>query len=928
MSEPRRDLDSIIESVVEGRDVDWASAQSNAAGRERRLLEQLRLLSRLGACAEETDARSPSALVAGDRWGAFELLERLGQGAFGEVWRARDVHLDREVALKLLPDSSRESAESAPDLVIQEGHLLSRVRHLNVVTVYGASRHNGRVGLWMERIHGETLGEQMKERGRFDAPAAALIGIDLCRALAAVHDAGLVHRDVKPQNVMRDTAGGTILMDLGVGVDLRQPRESSGSGGTPLYAAPELFQRGAASAASDLYSVGVLLFHLVTGSYPVRGETLEDVARAHAQGDPRRLRDLRPDLPEAFVGVVERALEPDPARRFQNAGEMARALEMLSVGHPAARHLPRVVVAGVAIVLLTVGTMVWHRSSARVPNAHAGQSTWQLTVPRVWGPGAISADGSTMVFTDLSNGVNTLDVESGAVRALVPGTRTTRAQDTVLLNEPAGQVLYSWHDDQCGCAELRVVPLSGGSPRSLVFPQRFSSLTPIDLAADGVHLLATVATADDPVLTLAILDLEQRTQTQLMPASRNLFASLAPDARFVAYSLPAADDEIAADLSLLEWRTGKVLRLTDGPADDVMPLWIPDGGGILFQSDRAGARGLWQLAIENGQPKEDPVLLQRDMGRFISLRLSPGGILSYFRSPILDLEIATFDPERGRVVGKPVLAPVRIVGANTAPSWSPNGKAFVYSAERKPWGAARSTLVIHSRTDGLEHEFSVPVNGYLEPAWSPDGRTLLIRGPGAFDDVRGAHTVDATTGRVIARFRFPIASGIQWARDGQSFLYLGPQGIHRMHLDAERPEQIKVSDEWKATTLAVSPDGRQIAANAQASADESIIITSVDGQNVRVVARAASRESVPTIWDWTPDGRFLLGVRPVTGKENTDGELVTVRVSDGEIMAAGLARRGLGWVRISPDGREVLYRIGLNQRTLWLMDGLVPSADR
>jgi serine/threonine protein kinase/tetratricopeptide (TPR) repeat protein len=320
VSERQGDLDSLIESVADGREVDWDSARSGTGARERRLIEQLRLLARIGAFAK--DEAPLSELAPGEEWGTFELLERLGRGACGEVWRARDLHLDREVALKLLPDI----ADGAPaGMVVHEGHLLSRVRHPNVVTVFGADRQDGRIGVWMEHIEGRTLADQLTADGPFEPQEAASVGVDLCRALAAVHSAGLVHRDVKAQNVMRDARGRTVLMDLGVGIDLHRPREGEAAAGTPLYLAPELFEGSAPSAASDLYSLGVLLFYLVSGSFPVWGATLDDVARAHSTGDRLPLRDVRPDLPDTFAAVVERALDRDPERRF-SAREMEEAL--------------------------------------------------------------------------------------------------------------------------------------------------------------------------------------------------------------------------------------------------------------------------------------------------------------------------------------------------------------------------------------------------------------------------------------------------------------------------------------------------------------------------------------------------------------------------------------------------------------------------
>ena len=149
-------------------------------------------------------------------WGTFRLLEKVGEGAYGEVYRAWDTRLDREVALKLLPPDFGDEAAPATS-IIEEGRLLARVRHPNVVTIYGAERIEHRIGLWMEFVKGRTL-EQILEQGTVLNPSEAVaIGLELARAVSAVHGAGLLHRDIKAHNVMRSEDGRIALMDFGTG---------------------------------------------------------------------------------------------------------------------------------------------------------------------------------------------------------------------------------------------------------------------------------------------------------------------------------------------------------------------------------------------------------------------------------------------------------------------------------------------------------------------------------------------------------------------------------------------------------------------------------------------------------------------------------------------------------------------------------------
>jgi hypothetical protein len=149
----------------------------------------------------------------------------------------------------------------------------------------------------------------------------------LCGALAAVHAKGLIHGDVKAHNVMREEGGRVVLMDFGAGRSMQAWSPTADLlAGTPLYLCPERLRGGAPSAATDIYSLGVLLYHLVTQDYPVEGATRGEVEAAHRSGQRTRLRDRRPDLPDAFVAAVERALAPDPAARFASAGAFDEAL--------------------------------------------------------------------------------------------------------------------------------------------------------------------------------------------------------------------------------------------------------------------------------------------------------------------------------------------------------------------------------------------------------------------------------------------------------------------------------------------------------------------------------------------------------------------------------------------------------------------------
>jgi TOMM system kinase/cyclase fusion protein len=339
-------LISIAGAVADGSDVDWATAEASATSPEAlELIGLLRVVANLAQVHQhvpsDSSERPPAQADPHRFWGPLEIREEIGGGSYGTVYRAWDNRLDREVALKLLRAVDSLEGDVAAT-VINEGRLLARIRHTNVVTVFGADCFDTTVGLWMEFVNGRTLKAIQCEQGAFSAQEAALIGLDLCGALAAVHKAGILHRDVKAQNVMREAGGRIVLMDFGAGDMVAGIAESQRQlRGTPLYLAPEVLNGARPTVRSDLYSLGILLYHLVTGEFPVWGNSVDELLRAHDRPKRRLLRDIRPDLPAAFVRVIDVATAMLPDDRPESAGAMAALLEAAVTAPFSLQTLPR-----------------------------------------------------------------------------------------------------------------------------------------------------------------------------------------------------------------------------------------------------------------------------------------------------------------------------------------------------------------------------------------------------------------------------------------------------------------------------------------------------------------------------------------------------------------------------------------------------------
>lgn len=347
----------LAQTIADGKPVDWDHALE-ADPDSSDSIEALRVLESVVAAHVDP----PSSIALPFTWGHLEVREKIGDGAFGEVFRAHDTQLRRDVALKLL-SSARAGSKRAADQFIAEARMLAQVESDHVVTVHGADIHQGRPGLWTDLIRGQTLEQVITISGPMSAKEAVLVGVDLCMALSEIHKKGLVHRDVKTQNVMRDESTHRILlMDFGAAAaflphELEAKEGAESVYGTPLAVAPEVLSGAKATPASDIYSLGVLLYRLVTRRYPVDASTFRELEEHHRTGMRRPLRDARSDLPAKFVNAVERALEPDPSRRYSSVGEMERSLlESIGVRAPV-RRWPMLAAASLAVLVVAYGAL-------------------------------------------------------------------------------------------------------------------------------------------------------------------------------------------------------------------------------------------------------------------------------------------------------------------------------------------------------------------------------------------------------------------------------------------------------------------------------------------------------------------------------------------------------------------------------------------
>ncbi|WP_405284228.1 protein kinase [Gaopeijia maritima] len=283
--------------------------------------------------------------MIGTQIGRYRIDDELGRGGMGVVYRGTQVTLDRTVAIKMLPAHLADAENQ--ERFRREALTLARLAHPNIVHIYDVEEADGHSFIMMEHVGGGSLGDRMRSASPFSATRAVEVMAPVLSALHAAHLAGVVHRDIKPDNILFTESGRPKLTDFGI-AHMRDSGSRTRTGvmlGTPYYMSPEQAQGRPVTAAADLYAVGVVLYEMLGGQVPFTGEDPLSVALKHVQEAPRPLRELRPKLPIALCDLVHRALRKEPEARFSSAAAMQDALERTALDPAASGSAPAVAVA-------------------------------------------------------------------------------------------------------------------------------------------------------------------------------------------------------------------------------------------------------------------------------------------------------------------------------------------------------------------------------------------------------------------------------------------------------------------------------------------------------------------------------------------------------------------------------------------------------
>ncbi|HET9253209.1 MAG TPA: protein kinase [Candidatus Eisenbacteria bacterium] len=768
-------IDDAIQSIDDNESVDWnltdtklSSAGDRASARALRDLEKIAEVHRGFQHPPKPGKSGTSPAPHPEPWGPLTILELASAGQSGEVWRAWDTWLQREVALKfLLPEGTDGTGDSA---LLEEARSLARIRHRGVVNVHGIGAHAGRVGMWMEFLEGATLESEIDRRGPLPPGEVARIGIDLCHALDAVIAAGLVHRDIKPANIVLESSGRTVLTDFGLGKRAAVTgRDEWRSSGTPLFMAPELLAGEAATPRSDLYALGVTLRWALTGRAPFRARSLQELRVEAETGPGTRIRDERPDAPAKLISAIERAMAPRADARYATPAQFAEALETTLDDTRGARRAsvrPRVLVFGG--LLLLASALLSIRLLPERSIAPRGRFTIQLPATTELNPYAgnqtISPDGRLVAF------VAEAVVESTSQERI--WVRPLDAFSAKSLDGTEGASFLFWSPDSREIGfftdgKMKKVAVSGGSPEVLCDAPdprgatwgRDGVIVFAPRAAGGLHRVSSEGGASVEIQRPDTLGREEalRWPHFLPDGERYFFVSLPPrNGEFDVFVASTKKPErrrvmragcaptVAGNLGVVVAHAGRLMlqgfdfdRLAPKESPVAIarvpftnesvgqPLASASSNGIIVHLNQPMSPTKLNLLDRSGRSR---AVVPLPAGRYEAGYHSPDGkrLLAQRRDSPTSVEIWLVDLVRGQSRRFTVGPQSRFGGA---PAWSPDGKRIAFSSNRDGRTNIYERLVDEAGEERLLYES----DGQFKEVntWSPDGEYLVFEQAGA-----------------------------------------------------------------------------------------------------------------------------------------------------------------------------------------------------
>ena len=874
------------------------------------------------------------ALVSGAKLGNFEILELIGRGGMGEVYRARDSRLKRDVAIKVLPAGLARDPDRISRLE-REARAAGGLNHPNIVAVYDIGCEGDTYWIATELVAGESLAKVI-ERGPLTVPKTIEIATQIADGLAAAHAAGIVHRDFKPANIMVTRDGRVKILDFGLALRRRSSQDSTTMDmtdegtvlGTAGYMSPEQVRGETVDHRSDLFSFGVILYEMLGGKRAFAGGSQVEVMNSILKEEPG---ELPASVPQRVDRIVRRCVQKDRERRWQSAADLGFALgAMLELPAAATRapssaswrtwaHISRFwqAVAGLSILALAV-LAIFHFRVAPLEAVPAAEPVrLQIPLPtkpplRLTGSLALSPNGRQLAFVATStDGIPRIylrAMDSLAIRQL-PGTESV---DTLLFWSPDSRFLAF---DSGG--KLQKIDISGGPAETICALNKtgvggsWNKDGVITFGQFGGPIMR-VSAAGGAATAVTVLDASHgdiaHTQPYFLPDGRHLMyvRDLGTDAAIAVGSLDAKPDQ---------QDSSKLVQAAFGGA--YVPSSDPGFGHMLFMRGTTllaqpfDARHL-QVSGDPVRVLEEPLAGYFDTGTF---SVSANGTLAYWSSGTGPSRLTWFDAQ-GKIVGD-----VGSPGSYGSLALSPDGTQAIVSM----WNSnSTQALWLLDLARGASTRLELNMPDSESAVWAPNGRSII------FASFRAGQMADL--------YEMPLTGGadaealvksneqktpLSWSPDGRFLLYVSEGGVTKgdlwlLPLDGHGKPTAFLRTEFDEPQGCFSPDGRWIAYVSNESGRYEVY--------VRPFAPDALQEGISNIGGkrlissnggsgpmWRQDGKELYYI-------DLEGNLMAVTLTAGPVSQARVPKLlfharapshqmtvgAIAWAP-SPDGKRFLF---------------------
>jgi serine/threonine protein kinase/Tol biopolymer transport system component len=882
-------------------------------------------------------------LSAGTRLGPYEILAPLGSGGMGEVYRAKDTRLGRDVALKTLPAGLANDAEQRARFE-REARAASSLNHPHICAIYDVGSENGVEYLVMELLEGETAAESLA-RGPMPMGDVMRLGAQVADALDRAHKKGLIHRDLKPANIMLVRSGsksGPVqakLLDFGLArpTTARAPDETMSKAltaagtivGTFQYMSPEQVEGREIDARSDIWSLGATLYEMATGARAFDGASAASLISAVLRDEPRPMGERAPLTPPAFERLVAQCLAKEPDDRWQSAGDVKRELDWIATGSgtrsvvaPVAAAAPRArsrrSIAGVAVTAaLLVGAAGGWWLARR---SHVQEPSWteftQLTDTSgvETGP-SLSPDGGSFAYSSAARGSWDIYVQRvGGRNPVVVAGDPARDEVWPAFSPDGKQIAFSLRNT----GGIFVVGSTGESVRRVTDVGSNPAWSPdgrkIAFCSEEVRTAYNTFSES----TLWTVNVDGSAPVKLDVGVNAYQPAWSPSGQRIAFW---ANVNGQRDLGTIAAAGGSLVMVTSDAAVDWAPFWSPDGRFLYFASDRGGSMGIWRIGIDepSGRATGLPELIAAGVDVAMDLpHLSADGTSLVFRSKIQSVNPAAIDvdPATGRA------GAVRLLQRRTAVLFptdvSPDGRWIALNNMDE-----RQQDIFIMRSDGTElSRLTDDLARDWSPRFTPDGTGLVFfsNKAGTYDgwsirlDGSNRTRLTAIADGVAAYTMFSPAGDRLFAAliAGDIAIGSGPWPLTRASATTIKPQQVGGG---RLLPSAWSRDGRWLTGPIvlPSGVQQGNALYDVKAGTVRQLSHDAGSIDLA----WTADHRRVIYF-------TVKGTLVIQDVASLErheiAVALPLPPDDLWSIAGSPDGRMLYYGAQQVEANIWKVE--------